>query len=253
MHKDRFRPCIIIPVYNHSAQIKTICQNIAEKKLHCILVDDGSNAQCANVLQAIAENNENIELIRLDENQGKGVAVCTGLVHALRSNYSHALQIDADGQHSLSDIEAFFNCAQNNPAAVISGFRRYEDLPPSRRYGRMFTDMWVWIHTWSRTIKDSMCGYRLYPLPATVALIESTAIGRRMDFDTDILVKLFWRGLEVQHININVKYEDDIISHFDVWKDNLRVTKMHTKLFFGMLRRLPNILTRKWRGKSNER
>ena len=41
-----------------------------------------------------------------------------------------------------------------------------------------------------------------------------------------------------------VRYPSDGVSHFDVWRDNVRITRMHTRLFFGMLRRLPRLAWR---------
>lgn len=239
--------CIIIPVYNHAERIESICAAIAQKGMHCYLIDDGSEKNCAAVLQGIAQKENLVKLIRLEPNQGKGVAVCRGLQQAHTDGFTHALQIDADGQHDLSYADQFLSLAQQFPNAVISGSRPYQELPPKRRYGRMVTDVWVWIHTLSLSIKDSMCGYRLYPLHETAQLLQRAKIGKRMDFDTDILVKLYWQGLAVKHVTIAVAYEDDITSHFNLLHDNIRVSKMHTKLFFGMLWRLPKLLIRKWK------
>lgn len=111
----------------------------------------------------------------------------------------------------------------------------------------MVTDFWVWINTLSFIIKDSMCGYRLYPLAETVALISDTAVGRRMDFDTDILVRLYWRGIAVEQLQIRIRYHGDSVSHFDMLQDNIRISKMHARLFFGMLTRLPGLMARTWR------
>jgi len=96
-------------------------------------------------------------------------------------------------------------------------------------------------------IRDSMCGYRVYPLAPTLALMDSTKLGRHMDFDGDILVRLYWRGVEVRNRQTRVTYPLDGISHFNIWRDNLRISRMHATLFFGMLARLPLLVSRKWR------
>jgi hypothetical protein len=90
-----------------------------------------------------------------------------------------------------------------------------------------------------------MCGYRLYPLEPTLAVMQRFNIGKRMDFDTDMIVKCYWQGLEVYHVPTNIVYSEDIDSHFDLWRDNLRITRMHSLLFFGMLLRIPQLLVRK--------
>jgi hypothetical protein len=67
-----------------------------------------------------------------------------------------------------------------------------------------------------------------------------------MDFDTEIIVRLHWTGVPVRNRPTRVTYPEDGVSHFDLWRDNLRISAMHARLFFGMLRRLPRLLARKW-------
>lgn len=245
MKARAINPCVIIPVYNHPYKIMAVVETVRQKDLPCVLVDDGSEPNCAAVLANISDADEAVYLLRMDENSGKGAAVCRGLKYAHQLGFSHALQVDADGQHDLSDIPKFLQAAAAKPQAVISGCRRYHDMPPSRRSGRKLTDFWVCVNTVSRSIKDSMCGYRLYPLEATLTLLQQKRIGARMDFDTDILVRLYWQGLDVVNIETNIRYQDDIPSHFDVVQDNVRITWMHTRLFFGMLPRFFSLWLRK--------
>ena len=96
-------------------------------------------------------------------------------------------------------------------------------------------------------MKNECCGFRIYPLPATLALIDSAKIGKRMDFDSDILVRLAWRNLPMQWLQTKVRYPLDGVSHFRLFYDNVLITSMHTRLFFGMLLRAPVILWRRWR------
>lgn len=246
MSDERFRPCIIIPVYNHHQKIAAVIAQLQPLAIPCLLVDDGSNEECREVLRRIAASQPWITLFRQEPNQGKGAAVCFALCQAHQRGFTHALQVDADGQHNLADLPAFLALGRQYPDAVISGARIYDSVPGNRRYGRLVTDVWVWINTLSLEIRDSMCGYRLYPLAATIRVLDKYRIGRRMDFDTDILVKLFWEGVRVRHVETAVIYHDDIISHFDLWRDNIRISRMHAGLFFGMLRRIPWLLYRKW-------
>jgi glycosyltransferase involved in cell wall biosynthesis len=241
-----FKPCVVIPVFNHPFKIQGLVERLLGYDLPCIIVDDGSNAACAQVLDQIAAERAQVILLRLAQNSGKGVAVCQGLELANREGFTHALQVDADGQHDLNDVPRFLAAAQQHPNAVISGWRSYEAMPPSRRSGRKLTDFWVCVNTLSRSIKDSMCGYRLYPLAPTMHLLARKKIGARMDFDTDILVRLYWQGLAVENIPTQILYQDDIPSHFDIIKDNVRISWMHTRLFFGMLLRIPVLLRRRF-------
>ena len=247
-----YRLLVIIPVYNHHRKIAAMLATINHSHLPCLLLDDGSDHETQLALElAVNHSNANLQrpqniLRRFPRNRGKGAVVCDGIRFAKQHGYTHVLQVDADGQHNLGDLPPFISMSQAHPQDIISGARAYDSMPAKRRYGRMVTDVWVHINTLSRDIQDSMCGYRLYPVASTFTLVETNTIGRRMDFDTDILVRSYWAGRQVHHIPTSVQYEPDNVSHFDLLADNLRISRMHAILFFGMLWHLPRLLSRKF-------
>jgi glycosyltransferase involved in cell wall biosynthesis len=242
------KPLIVIPVYDHGQAIGAMLERLLPHGVPCLLVDDGSAPDCAAVLDELAARHVGaVSLIRLPHNQGKGAAVMAGMREAGARGYSHALQIDADGQHDAGDVPAFLAEAREHPDAVICGQPVFDDsVPKGRLYGRYATHVWVWINTLSLQIRDSMCGFRVYPLRALMALLDDTVIGSRMDFDSEVLVHLHWRGVVVRNRRTRVTYPSDGVSHFDVWRDNVAISRMHARLFFGMLRRLPWLLARRW-------
>ncbi|WP_279462223.1 glycosyltransferase family 2 protein [Aeromonas dhakensis] len=252
-------PCILIPCYNHAAPLAAVLARLAEFKLPCLLVDDGSEPVAAAALDALAAQHPWVSLLRHPHNQGKGGAVMTGLRRAHELGFSHALQVDADGQHDLADLPALLAEARQHPAALVSGRPLYDDsVPKGRLYGRYITHVWVWIETLSFAIKDSMCGFRVYPLASTCALLERVALGRRMDFDTEVMVRLHWAGVPMRFVPTRVIYPVDGRSHFRLFRDNLDISWMHTRLVCRLLwdlllrlcrwpARLGARLTRLWR------
>ncbi|MFA7891780.1 glycosyltransferase family 2 protein [Pseudomonas putida] len=243
MHK----PCAVIPVYNHEQAVPAVVDDLLRAGLPCVLVDDASDAGCAQVLARLAEQT-NVFLVTLPVNQGKGGAVMAGLREAARLGFSHALQVDADGQHDLGDVQTFLEHSRHAPQALVCGYPQYDDsVPKGRLYARYLTHVWVWINSLSLQIPDSMCGFRVYPLPATLALIDTARLGKRMDFDPEILVRLAWRNQPMRWLPTRVHYPQDGLSHFRLVHDNALISKMHAKLFFGMLVRAPAILWRRWR------
>jgi len=102
----------------------------------------------------------------------------------------------------------------------------------------------VRINTLSTRIEDAMCGFRVYPLAAIVELAKRASFGSRMEFDPEILVRAAWAGIPLISMPTQVTYPIDGVSHFKMWRDNVRISWMHTRLFFGMLWRLPVLLTR---------
>lgn len=243
-----FKPCLLIPVYNHEGPLPTILQRLAAYDLPCILVDDGSRESCAAVIQAMADRYPWVRAIRLPENRGKGGAVKAGFLHAWEQGFSHAVQIDADGQHDLNDLGRFIAAAREYPQACVIGRPIFDDaIPKLRYYGRYLTHVWVHINTLSLDIRDAMCGYRVYPLEACSRLIKTTNLEERMAFDVEILVRLHWQGVAMVSIPTRVGYPEDGVSHFRGWEDNLRISLTHARLFFGMLLRLPKLLARHFR------
>jgi predicted LPLAT superfamily acyltransferase len=241
-----FAPCVVIPCYNHGAMMARVLTRLQPFNLPCIVVDDGSDEATHRELMQLAAQAPDLTLIRLPENAGKGVAVIRGLQAAADAGFTHAVQVDADGQHAIEDIPALLALAQENPTALISGQPVYDDsIPRSRLYGRWVTHIWVWIETLSLQLKDSMCGFRVYPVAPTLQLAQRVTLGKRMDFDTEVMVRLYWQGNTSYFVPTRVTYPLDGLSHFDALKDNCRISLMHTRLFFGMLPRIPSLLFRR--------
>jgi len=241
-----FNPCIVIPYYRHEHAIGAMVEQLRPHGLPLWIVDDGSGGTAAQAVAALAADEAAwLHLLVLPENQGKGAAVRAGCAAAFAAGHSHALQIDADGQHNTDDIPKLIALAQRQPHAVVTGIPIYDDsVPKARFYGRYLTHVLVWLHTLSFEIIDSMCGFRVYPLAEALELWAQGGVGLRMDFDTDIIVRLHWAGLRVISQPTRVTYPSDGVSHFDLLRDNLRMVRLHLRLFGGMLMRAPRWLLR---------
>nr|WP_269837359.1 glycosyltransferase family 2 protein [Enterobacter ludwigii] len=238
----------MIPCYNHGAMMAKVLSRLAPFGLPCLVVDDGSDEQTRRILERLAAGQPQVTLVRLAQNAGKGAAVIKGLEESARAGYTHAVQVDADGQHAIEDIPKMLALAERHPEALISGQPIYDDsIPRSRLYGRWITHVWVWIETLSLQLKDSMCGFRVYPVSPTLQLAARVSLGKRMDFDTEVMVRLYWQGNTSYFLPTRVTYPPDGLSHFDALKDNVRISLMHTRLFFGMLPRIPTLLFRRRR------
>lgn len=243
------KACVIVPVYNHEQAIPEVVARLKEQGLFCLLVNDGSSEACSKALGAIAEREAGwLALINRPENGGKGAAMVDGFNEAIRRGFTHALQIDADGQHDIDAIPEFLAAGRRQPDAMILGRPVFDDSAPrARLYGRRFTNLWIAINTLSLVIADGMCGFRLYPLEAVERLLETARIGRRMDFDIDIAVRLYWQGTNAVNVPTRVRYPYDGVSHFKLWRDNAMISMIHARLFLGMLMRFPQLLIRRWR------
>jgi GT2 family glycosyltransferase len=240
-----FRPCAIVPVYNHGESACRTVATLAGLNVPIFVINDGSNVPDSSLLHTLPNRFAGVQVIDHSRNGGKGAAVTTGLRAAHRAGFTHALQIDADGQHNTDDVPRFLALAEENPDAVVVGVPQFDgSVPKSRLVARYLTHVWIWIETWSFAIRDSMCGFRVYPLGLAAAIVDTAPIGRRMDFDPEILVRLHWEGARFIGVPTRVIYHAGGLSNFRLWHDNALISWMHVRLVFGMVWRL---LYGRWR------
>jgi len=237
------KPCLLIPIYNHKDTIGEVVVQLDRFALPCLIVNDGSDADTDAVLQHIAQTFPWVMIERLPRNRGRGAALRHGYHVAARRGFTHAVQLDADGQHDPGDIPQFLAAARRMPGALVLGAPRFDDTAPrSRRYGRLLSCFFVWVETLSFTVVDPLCGFRCMPLEPTLKLLAKTPLGDRMDFDPEIVVRLVWMGVPVVTVPTCVRYYQGGLSHFHLVSDNARISWAHTRLVCGMLGRLPVLL-----------
>lgn len=243
--------CLLVPHYDHVGQFRGLLPSLVATNLPIVIVDDASPAGALAELERLVDDcGGEITLVRHEKNQGKGSAVTTGLVTALDAGFTHALQIDADGQHDVAYIADLRALSAEHPDAIACGAPVFdESISRLRYYGRYLTHALVWLETLSMDLRDAMCGFRVYPTGPVVALIQRKAPGRRMAFDPELLVRASWAGIPIHFTPVEVRYPEDGASHFHYLRDNVIISWMHTRLIFGMLLRLPVLLWRKMRGR----
>ncbi len=236
--------CLVIPHYDHLEQFRRVLPKLVAEGLPLVVVDDASPQQSFEGLRSLLEEMAPRSiLVRHAENQGKGGAVMTGLTKAKEAGYTHALQIDADGQHDINGIKSLVAQAEIYPGSLICGKPVFDaSISGLRYYSRYITLYLVWLETLSREIQDALCGLRLYPLTETMVLVKRGGIGTRMAFDPEILVRAVWAGIPLAYVPVKVIYPEDGKSHFHYLRDNLGIAWMHTRLIAGMLIRLPALI-----------
>jgi polyprenyl-phospho-N-acetylgalactosaminyl synthase len=230
-----FAPCILIPTYDNPATIRQVVESVRAHLPHVVVVDDGSDTPARDIIAALhAEGLAHVH--RQAVNGGKGAAVKAGFGVAASLGYTHALQVDADGQHSLEDIPRFLAAAAAEPGSIILGSPQFDaSAPRARLLGRQLTIVWTHVETGGKVIEDPMCGFRVYPLAAALACAPRA---NRMDFDPEIAVRWVWSGLPVRNLPTRVRYisrEQGGVSHFRLVRDNVRISWMHTRLVLGFL------------------
>jgi glycosyltransferase involved in cell wall biosynthesis len=215
------------------------------------VVVDGSRDGTAEGLQAMAAKDAGLQVWVLPHNRGKGAAVLHGLLQARANGFTHALTMDADGQHPAEHIADFMQASGQRPDAMILGRPVFDASAPLLRVrGRRVSNWWTNLETLGAGVADSLFGFRVYPIAELVAVMQRQPWMRRFDFDTEAVVRLAWRGVKPINRDAPVKYlsaDEGGVSHFRYGRDNALLTWMHTRLMIGFVLRLPWLAWRRWR------
>ncbi|MCF6248075.1 MAG: DUF2062 domain-containing protein [Desulfobacula sp.] len=226
---------IAIPVYNHGKSVFDIIERCKKVHDNILVINDGSTDITQN--QTIATN---VRWIHHSRNKGKGAAILTAAMYALKHGMTHMVTIDADSQHDPDDFLLFKQAIHTNPDALFVGKRDFSapSIPGLSKFGRHFSNFWFRVET-GQGIGDAQSGFRAYPVSVFKYLTFSE---NHYSFEVEVLVKAAWAGLSIEDIDISVHYpfQDKRISHFKLFKDNLRLTHLNTKLMFRSFLPIPH-------------
>ncbi|TPG49878.1 glycosyltransferase family 2 protein [Roseomonas nepalensis] len=245
---------VIIPSYDTGPRLAETVAGARAAWPTVWVVVDGSTDGSAAPLRAIED--PGFRLIERPVNGGKGAALHEALEAAAREGFTHALTMDADGQHPAGRIADFMAASHAHPRAMVLGTPVFgPEAPALRVRGRRVSNWWAGLETlWStrggEPIGDSLFGFRVYPIAPLLAVMRRSRWMRRYDFDAEAVVRLAWAGLPALNIPAEVRYLDRAeggVSHFRYGRDNLLLTGMHTRLMIGFILRLPALLLRRGR------
>lgn len=236
----------IIPSYNTGSLLLATVSQALEHWAPVWVIIDGSTDGSDEALAALGQADQRLRVLRLPSNRGKGSAVLHGLRQAQAEGFTHALTMDADGQHPAWLIPEFMSVSQANPKAVVLGMPVFDASAPLRRVrGRRISNWWANLETLWCGIGDSLVGFRVYPISDLRIVMERARWMRGFDFDPEAAVRLCWRGLQPINLSAPIRYlrpEEGGVSHFNYRRDNVLLTWMHIRLMVGFIIRLP-ILT----------
>lgn len=224
--------CVIIPTYNNATTIRRVIEDVEKHCSSIIVVNDGSTDDTAAILQSIPSP---IEVVSYPDNRGKGYALVTGFKKAKALGYTHAITIDADGQHFADDIPCFIEGLKHNPEGFIVGCRNLteENMPRQNTFANRFSNFWFRLQT-GINLPDTQSGYRLYTLSSLKGL---NLITSRYESELELLVYAAWAGVDITSVNVKVYYPpaEERVSHFRPIYDFFRISVLNTVLCLGAL------------------
>lgn len=240
---------VLIPSYNPGAKGLETVQAARREWDPVWVVVDGSTDGSAAELADRAREDPSLRVLVRSENGGKGAALFDGLIAAERAGFTHALVMDADGQHPAHCIRTFMAASLASPEAMILGEPLFDSSAPRIRLrGRRIANWCTNLETLWCGIPDALFGFRVYPIAPLIAAMRSSRRMRRFDFDPEAAVRLAWRGVPALKLPAPVRYfsaAEGGVSHFNYWRDNVLLTSMYLRLFVGCLIRLPLLIARR--------
>jgi glycosyltransferase involved in cell wall biosynthesis len=240
---------VLIPSYNPGARgAETVRAARAAWDPVWVIVD-GSSDGSGEALAAMARGDPALRVLVRERNGGKGAALLDGLNAAARAGFTHALVMDADGQHPAESIGAFMAASVAEPEAMILGEPVFDSSAPRIRLrGRRIANWCTDLETLWAGIPDALFGFRVYPIAPLLAAMRSTRWMRRFDFDPEAAMRLSWRGVPARALPAPVRYfsaGEGGVSHFNYWRDNVLLTSLYLRLLAGFVMRLPLLLARR--------
>ena len=222
---------ILIPAYNSEKDISNflpkLIKTVPSKQI--LVVDDASNDNTKKVCENI-----NIDVISHKINKGKGAALRTGFDNLLKKGADWILAMDADGQHSPTDINKFLERIKINPeVGMVIGARDMtpKSMPISRIFSNTSTSFILSILV-GKKILDSQSGFRIY----SAKLLNSiTTHYSRFQMESEIILLACSAKFDVRFVPIKTIY-DSSQSHISHLKDTFRwllaIFLVRFKLFF---------------------
>jgi glycosyltransferase involved in cell wall biosynthesis len=219
-HDPALRPAILIPAYESAETVGGVARDARPCGLPIVVVDDGSTDGTAT--QAAAAG---AEVVRHDANRGKGAALVTGMRHLAACGFTHALTMDADGQHLAREIPKLLAAARAEPEAIVIGTRTIggQAVASINLLGNRVANLAVRIAA-GRSLGDTQSGFRVYPLAAVLRLPRC---GERFEYETTVVIHAARAGVPIRSVDVDVYYPPiaERRSHYRKVVDTLRIIR----------------------------
>ena len=161
---DKSNVLVMVPALNEEASVGQVLADLQNNGFHVLLISDGSRDETANIGRRVG-----VKVLELPINLGVGGALRAGFKFAVLRGYRAVVQVDADGQHPVEEIENLIRATNEQDAHMVIGSRFLMDEMTMEVSGIRRLAMRVLSRTASSatgtSITDSTSGFRLIQQP----------------------------------------------------------------------------------------
>jgi dolichyl-phosphate beta-glucosyltransferase len=200
---------IVVPAFNEERRLPPTLIDMIDffdrqpLSYEIIVVDDGSSDLTSEVVRKFERVREQVKLIQLPKNYGKGHAVRVGVVN---SHGKVVLFADADGATPIQEFHRLYK-AINSGADIAIGSRALASAETKvstsvhrKLLGRIFNRCVNMVLLPS--ITDTQCGFKMFSRPVALFLFKRQRADR-FSFDVEILYMAMKASLTIEEVAIN--------------------------------------------------
>ena len=215
---DRSNVAALIPAYYEEAQIQTVARRTMAQLDHVLVLDDGSTDHTSDEARKAGA-----EVIKHEQNKGKGAAIKTGLKELTARGFLYVLVLDGDGQHLPEEIPAFLEEANRSGAAFVVGNRMADTakMPFVRKLTNQFMSGQI-SRLCGQPVPDSQCGFRMMRRDVIPHLFCES---NNYDYETEMLLIASREGFKIAAVPVSTIYGEEKSKIHPV-RDTMRFFKL---------------------------
>lgn len=198
---------VLMPTYNELDVLEHSVEELFRfaPDVDLTIIDDNSPDGTGALADSLAQQDARIAVIHRPEKLGLGLAYVQGFQWAIEKGYSHVVQMDSDGSHRPSDLQALIAEAQNHDLVIGSRWvagGEVKNWPASRmlisRIGNRYAAAML-----ASPIKDLTAGYRIYAVKLLERLPLAKMRAHGYGFQVEMTLRTQQLGASVVEVPIH--------------------------------------------------